>query len=123
MKIANFKNRFVSILNKKNISQSELARLTNISQSTISEWYRGSSEPKQDKLDLIAKVLNINPVWLLGYDVDIENNNNNNEQSTPQLKILARNFEKLNEKDKDTIMKMIAVMIEEPDDNPEIVKG
>ena len=47
------------------------------------------------------------------------NNDNNNEQSTPQLKILARNFEKLNEKDKDTIMKMIAVMIEEPDDNPE----
>lgn len=69
---------------------------------------------------MIAKVLNINPVWLLGYDVDIENNNNNNnEQSTPQFKILARNFEKLNEKDKDTIMKMIAVMIEEPDDNSE----
>ena len=35
MKIANFKNRFVSILNKKNISQSELARLTNISATSF----------------------------------------------------------------------------------------
>ena len=118
MKISDFKNRFRTILDKKNISQSELSRITAISQSTISDWYRGSSEPKQDKLDLIAKALNINPVWLLGYDVEMEIDDKNNDFNSPQLKILARNFEKLDDKNKNTILKMIEVMINEEDDNP-----
>lgn len=113
-----FKKRLQMALNERHITQSELARKLNIHRATINNYITGKHEPDRDRIDKIAKCLQVNPAWLLGYDVDIENNNNNNEQSTPQLKILARNFEKLNEKDKDTIIKMIAVMIDEPDDNP-----
>lgn len=115
----NFEKRLEKALSLRNISQSELARKLNIHRATVNNYISGKHEPSRDRIDEIAKCLNVNPTWLLGYDVDMEVNSDKQNFDTPQFKILARNFEKLNEKDKDTIIKMIAVMIEEPDDNPE----
>lgn len=114
MKKTCFKERFSEILRRKQISQTELSKMTNIAQTTLSDWHNGKSSPRQDKIDILAKALSVNPMWLLGYDVPMEEER---KEDTPKFKILARNFEKLNEKDKATIIKMIEVMIEEPDDN------
>lgn len=113
-----FEKRLTKALSLRGISQSELARKLNIHRATINNYISGKHEPSRDRIDEIAKYLKVNPTWLLGYDVDVEIEKKQENYNTPQFKILARNFEKLDEKDKDIIMKMIAVMIEEPDDNP-----
>lgn len=112
-----FEKRLEKALSIRNVSQSELARKLNIHRATVNNYITGKHEPNRDRIDEIAKILNINPTWLLGYDVDIEKDDKN-EEFTPKFKILARNFEKLDEKNKNTILKMIEVMIEEEDDNP-----
>ena len=73
-----FINRLKSIMKERKITQTELAKRTGIRQSSISDWLNDRHEPKQDKVYIIAKALNVSPAWLLGYDENISTN----EQST-----------------------------------------
>ena len=59
-------------LRKRNMKQVELSRLSGIDGGTISNYLYGKYKPKQDKLVKIAEVLDVNPAWLLGYDVPME---------------------------------------------------
>ena len=68
-----FIERLNSILQKRNLSQADLSKMTGIRSSSISDWLNGKYEPKQDKISIIAEALNVSPVWLIGYD-DISSN-------------------------------------------------
>jgi transcriptional regulator with XRE-family HTH domain len=65
---AQFIERLNSILQKRNLSQADLSKMTGIRSSSISDWLNGKYEPKQDKIAIIADALNVSPVWLIGYD-------------------------------------------------------
>ena len=67
-----FKDRLEMALSIRELRPKDLATRTGLSESTISQYRSGYSEPKIDKVALIASALNINPVWLLGYSVPIE---------------------------------------------------
>lgn len=56
----------------RNMKQSELCTLAKIPKSSLSIYISGSYEPKQDRLYDMAKVLDVDPVWLMGYDVPME---------------------------------------------------
>lgn len=81
-----FKERLREAIIAKNMSQSELSRLTGIGRNSICDYLKGKYEAKQDKIYIIAKVLNVSEAWLLGYDVsserptDEERHLNQNEQ-------------------------------------------
>lgn len=64
-----FSERLQKIMKEKNIKPSELSVKANVDKASISNYLSGNYVPKNDKLYKIAKVLNVNPVWLLGYDV------------------------------------------------------
>lgn len=61
-----FKERFQKVINDSEMSQAELSRQTGISKSSINEWLRGKYEPKQDKIYLLSKALEVDPAWLMG---------------------------------------------------------
>lgn len=69
-----FINRLKNIMKERKITQTELAKRTGIRQSSISDWLNDRYEPKQDKVYIIAKALNVSPAWLLGYDENIPTN-------------------------------------------------
>lgn len=50
------------------ISQTELSKVTNIRQGTLSCYLTGRYEAKQDKVYLLATALHVSPAWLMGYD-------------------------------------------------------
>lgn len=56
----------------RNMTQTELCTKAKISKSTLSEYLKGKYEPKQDKVYILAQALNVDPVWLWGYDVPME---------------------------------------------------
>lgn len=60
-----FVDRFRKTLDLRGISQSELSKKTGIRASSISDYYNGRYIPKQDKVTLIANVLDVSPSWLL----------------------------------------------------------
>ena len=55
-----------------NMKQVELSRLTGIDAGTISNYVYGKYAPKKDRVYKIAEALNVNPAWLMGYDVPME---------------------------------------------------
>lgn len=74
----------------RGVSQTELVKRTGIGKSSISTYLSGDYEPKQKNTYKIAKALDVNEAWLLGYDVPMERNsglaNIDNAQSKKTLK-------------------------------------
>ncbi|HAY0879132.1 TPA: helix-turn-helix domain-containing protein [Staphylococcus aureus] len=73
-----FKDRLKQIMSERKISQSELSKRTGIGRNSISDYLNGKYEAKQDKVFELAKALNVNEAWLMGFDISknrkIENN-------------------------------------------------
>ena len=68
----------------RNMTQTELCSKAKISKSTLSEYLKGRYEPKQDKIFTLAQALNVDPVWLMGYDVPMEQGSvHENKKSSP----------------------------------------
>ncbi|ADG39940.1 putative phage repressor [Leuconostoc kimchii IMSNU 11154] len=64
-----FNSRLKIAMDHKNIKPADLAKMTGIGKSSISQWLAGKYSAKQDNIFVIAKTLNINPSWLIGADV------------------------------------------------------
>ena len=64
--------RIAMALKIKGMKQYELCRLANVPKSSLSLYLSGAYEPKQDRVYDIAKALNVNEAWLMGYDVPME---------------------------------------------------
>lgn len=65
-----FIQRLNALLIEKGMKQADLAKLSGIRASSISDWLAGKYAPKQDKIDALAKALNVSPAWLMGYGED-----------------------------------------------------
>ena len=65
--------RIRKALSIRNMTQTDLCAKTNISKSSLSEYLNGKHEPGNDKVFILAKALDVDPVWLWGYDVPMEN--------------------------------------------------
>ena len=72
------KDTFVSRMRKamdlRNMKQTDIVEKTGLGKSAISQYYSGKYEPKQRGIYLIAKALDVNEAWLMGYDVPMERN-------------------------------------------------
>ena len=65
-------NRIKKALSIRNMTQTELCAKAKISKSSLSEYMSGKYIPRQDKVFILAQALNVDPVWLWGYDVPME---------------------------------------------------
>jgi transcriptional regulator with XRE-family HTH domain len=86
--------RIRKALSIRNMRQADLCEKAGISKSTLSEYLSGRYVPKQDKIFLISQVLNVDPVWLMGYDVPME------KQAQPDIKKVPHTEDELNEGEK-----------------------
>ena len=64
--------RIKKALSIRNMTQTELCAKAKISKSSLSEYMSGKYIPRQDKVFVLAQALNVDPVWLWGYDVPME---------------------------------------------------
>ena len=65
-------DRIKRALSIRGMKQSELCQATKIPKSAISQYISGAFEPKQDRIYIIAKALNVSEAWLMGYNVPME---------------------------------------------------
>ena len=66
-------NRLKQAMNKINISAQELADKSGVSKASISQYINGSHKPSTISAPKLAKVLMVNAMWLMGFDIDDEN--------------------------------------------------
>lgn len=64
---------------ERGIPQAELCARTGISNGSMSQYFSGYVSPKQNRIYLLAKALNVDEVWLMGYDVPMDKSQNPEE--------------------------------------------
>ena len=70
-KVSNSQQRLVELMDYYHLNQTELCKRTGLQKSALSNYLKGDREPRQDQISLIADPFNINPAWLMGYDVSM----------------------------------------------------
>ncbi len=119
-RVATCADRIKTALIIKGKKQSELCRLTNIPKSALSQYISGAYEPKQDRIYLISKALNVSEAWLMGLDVPMERQKNPSPDkiSEPDLtegeKILLDLFRRVPEDKQQLVLQMIRVALGNP---------
>lgn len=76
---ANLKDRLKQAMDYRNVKAVDLCEMGNIPKSAMSYYLSGRSEPKSDRLYILAKLLDVSEAWLLGYDVAMERSVEQNE--------------------------------------------
>jgi transcriptional regulator with XRE-family HTH domain len=114
-RVASCADRIKTALYIKGMKQADLCRLTNIPKSALSQYISGAFEPKQDRIYLIARALNVSEVWLMGLDVPMEREIKNSSPEEPKLtegeKMLLELFRKVPEDKQQLVLQMISVAL------------
>jgi transcriptional regulator with XRE-family HTH domain len=66
---AELKERLHTAMKLKGIRAVDLVEQTGVPKGAISYYLAGRSQPKADRLHVLAKALDVSEAWLLGYDV------------------------------------------------------
>lgn len=72
MEQESFANRLSKALLIRNMKPIDLAKTSGINKATISQYLSGRYEAKQTNIYILAKALNINEAWLMGFDTNID---------------------------------------------------
>ena len=127
--MATIADRIKEALEIRNMKQVDLVEKTKIGKSSISTYISGAYEPKQKNIYKIAKALDVNEAWLMGYDVPMERVDmdedlkcykermlqfaNNHNKNFFENKLL-NSFNKLNDYGKEEAIKRIDELAELP---------
>ena len=63
--------RLNEVICKSGMTEAELGRKVGVSRQSINQYKKGERTPSLDVIEKIAAVLNVDALWLLGYDTDI----------------------------------------------------
>ena len=72
MKESNTSARLKEIIALRNVKQIDIIESTGITKGALSSYISGRYEPKQDNIYILAKYFDVNPAWLMGYDVPMK---------------------------------------------------
>jgi len=71
-RVETFAARLKRAIENRGITQTELAKRSGISKSSISRYLKGDWEGKQDAVYSLAIALNVSEAWLMGFDAKME---------------------------------------------------
>lgn len=99
-------------LKMNDMRQSDLSKKTGIGKSAISQYISGNFEPRQENIYKLAKALNVNEAWLMGYDVPVERKESSLPVITPDEVSLLKRFRKLSPEGKAEALKRVQELTE-----------
>ena len=76
MKKAEIKDRIREAMELRGLTQSELSEKAKIDKGQLSSYLSGKYKPRQKNIEALAKELNVDEAWLMGFDVTIERKDN-----------------------------------------------
>ena len=118
MKKENTSIRLKQIMDNRNLKQVDILDMTKpycvkydvkMNKSDISQYVSGKVEPNQEKLFILAKALDVNEAWLMGFDVPMKKELSSSE-AEGDIELIEK-FSLLSERDKQLVMNMIDSML------------
>ena len=105
-----FANNLKRLLQEKGMSAAELARSLGVSKSAVSDWLKGKSLPRIDKVDKICIILNCKREHFIDEPSPVEQVQ---DDLFEKRKLLFDLSSKATEEDLDKFIKMLNVMLGE----------
>lgn len=96
MKKSDFASRLSQALETRGMKAADLSKKTKVAEGTISCYINGRYEAKQNRVQVFAEALDVNPAWLMGYDVPMEAERS---QPAPAPRPIPKGFEPMPEMD------------------------
>lgn len=104
-------DRIKKAMDLRNMRQADLVEKTKISKGALSSYISGRYTPKQNNIYLIAKALDVNEAWLMGYDVPMERNSDYENRITVKKDILTniniKKFDEIDNSISDDILRIV----------------
>ena len=101
--------RLLLALSNAGISQQELSEKSGVSKASISQYVNGFHSPSKISSGKMGKVLNVEPLWLMGFDVEMKKELSS-ESAKNDMAYLEK-FSLLNERDKKIVLSMMDSML------------
>lgn len=73
-----------------NISAQDLSNKSGVAKASISQYVNGSHKPSNISSGKMANVLNVNPLWLMGFDVPMKENIETTTAKSVTINVLGR---------------------------------
>lgn len=114
----NTSDRLKQLMNERKLKQVDILNLSlpyckkyniKMNKSDISQYVSGKVESSQEKLVVLGMALNVSEAWLMGFDVSPIRKDNSKE-AEKDVDLLWK-FSMLEQRDKETILDMIDVML------------
>lgn len=86
------------------LSQSQAAKLLDLSRPTISEIEAGRRNVTSHELSILSEIYDVDVEWVLDKDIDDRDNSRN------KVKLAARELSKMSENDVDKLLKLLSSM-------------
>lgn len=96
-------------LSNANMSQRELVEKSGVGKSSISHYINGSHAPSNISAGKMAKVLGVEPLWLMGFNVEMKKELSCKE-GFKDVEFIKK-FSLLTQRDKDIVLNLIESMI------------
>ncbi len=90
MKKSDFASRLSQALETRGMKAADLSKKTKVAEGTISCYINGRYEAKQNRVQVFAEALDVNPAWLMGYDGPMEAERS---QPAPAPRPIPKGFE------------------------------
>ena len=90
MKKSDFASRLSQALEARGMKAADLSKKTKVAEGTLSCYINGRYEAKQNRVQVFAEALDVNPAWLMGYDVPMEAERS---QPAPAPRPIPKGFE------------------------------
>lgn len=103
----------------RGMKQTELCELAKIPKGSLSLYISGAYEPKQDRLYEMAKVLNVDPVWLMGFDVPMEKQSHPTaeQELSEGVRVLVDLFNQVPVENQEMVLDMIKIAVKNNQSN------
>lgn len=126
--------RLKQIMKEQKLRQSDIIEIckpfcekfnVKLGKTHLCQYISGKNVPSQDKLSILSRALNVNEVWLMGYDVPRARNLRQYSLGTPdeqeqemeetnqRLQKMAEYFIELDDEHQKTVLKIIKSIVED----------
>ena len=102
--VSNFRERFSQLFEESEKSTTALGKDLHVSNQTISAWKTGARSPKEPTIIAVAKYFNVNPAWLVGFDVEREAPKKDRPIVIPDTERFSRAMQYMTPEDYDMVM-------------------
>ncbi len=110
-----FHERLKYAMNLSGLTQTDLCQKTKIPKSAMSQYISGKFKPKDDRTYLLAKALNVNEAWLMGYNVSMEGKEINKPTDNDRLNEFIELCSQLSDDELDIIETLIDSLLSKHD--------